>query len=107
MELDNKRSLIALQGPKSVEILNKELLDSNRIDWFDEEQNIELKKSNIVTEPRSSWEKINLPSNLTTIQLNYLQKLSYWREDKAITNDIPKRWSLTCCHNNIALLIFR
>ena len=74
------------------EILYKQLLDANRFDWFNEEQELELKKSNIVTEPRFSWERINLPSNLTTIQLNYLQKLSYWREDKAITNNIPKRW---------------
>ena len=74
------------------EILDKKLLEADRFDWFIEEQELELKKSNIVTEPRFSWEKINLPSNLTITQLNYLQKLSYWREDKAITNDIPKRW---------------
>ena len=74
------------------EILYKKLLEADRFDWFIEEQELELKKSNIVTEPRFSWEKINLPSNLTITQLNYLQKLSYWREDKAITNDIPKRW---------------
>ena len=74
------------------EILYKKLLEADRFDWFIEEQELELNKSNIVTEPRFSWEKINLPSNLTITQLNYLQKLSYWREDKAITNDIPKRW---------------
>ena len=39
-----------------------------------------------------SWQKINLPSNLTPIQLNYLKKLSRWREEKAISNNIPKRW---------------
>ena len=77
---------------KLYDILNRELLDSNRIDWFYEEQNIELKKSNIVAKPDSSWEKINLPSNITSTQLNYLKKISYWREDKAIVNDIPKRW---------------
>ena len=74
------------------EILYKKLLEADRFDLFIEEQELELKKSNIVTEPRFSWEKINLPSNLTITQLNYLQKLSYWREDKAITHDIPKRW---------------
>ena len=74
------------------EILYKKLIDTDRFDWFNEEQELELKKSNIVTEPRFSWKKINIPSNLTTIQLNYLKKLSCWREDKAITNDIPKRW---------------
>jgi ribonuclease D len=58
------------------EILYKKLLEADRFDWFIEEQELELKKSNIVTEPRFSWEKINLPSNLTITQLNYLQKLS-------------------------------
>ncbi len=77
---------------KLYEILNTRLHKINRIDWFIEEQDIELKKSNIVIEPELSWEKINLPSNLTLIQLNYLKKLSCWREEKAILNNIPKRW---------------
>ena len=77
---------------KLYEILNTKLHEINRIDWFKEEQDIELKKSNIVIEPELSWQKINLPSNLTPIQLNYLKKLSRWREEKAISNNIPKRW---------------
>ena len=74
------------------EILNKELININRIDWFNEEQELQLDKSNIITQPNSSWEKINLPANLTLTQLNYLKKISYWRENKAITDNIPKRW---------------
>ena len=77
---------------KLYEILNTKLHEASRIDWFEEEQEIELKKSNIVIEPELSWEKINLPSNITSIQLNYLKKISRWREEKAITNNIPKRW---------------
>ncbi len=77
---------------KLYEILNTKLHEASRIDWFEEEQEIELKKSNIVIEPELSWEKINLPSNITSIQLNYLKKISRWREEKAITDNIPKRW---------------
>ena len=73
-------------------ILNTKLLEINRIDWFNEEQDIELKKSNIVIEPDLSWEKINLPSNLTSLQLRCLKSLSRWRELKAISENIPKRW---------------
>ncbi len=74
------------------EILHAKLLETDRIDWFNEEQDMELRKSNIVTEPDSSWEKINLPSNLKSSQLEHLKSLSRWRELKAITNNIPKRW---------------
>ena len=73
-------------------ILHAKLLETDRIDWFNEEQDMELRKSNIVTEPDSSWEKINLPSNLKSSQLEHLKSLSRWRELKAITNNIPKRW---------------
>ena len=71
-------------------ILHAKLLETDRIDWFNEEQDMELRKSNIVTEPDSSWEKINLPSNLKSSQLEHLKSLSRWRELKAITNNIPK-----------------
>ena len=75
---------------KLYEILNTKLHEINRIDWFKEEQDIELKKSNIVIEPELSWQKINLPSNLTPIQLNYLKKLSLWRQEKAISTIFKK-----------------
>ena len=74
------------------EILNKKLQEFERYEWFEEEQGLELKKSNIVTEPELSWEKINLPSNMTSIQLDNLKRISTWREEKGINNNIPKRW---------------
>ena len=39
-----------------------------------------------------AWKKINLPSKITETQLNHLKILSKWREEKAIKNDMPKRW---------------
>ena len=74
------------------EILKSELINLKRYDWFLEEQDLELKKSNVVTDPNIAWEKVNLPSKITETQLNHLKILSKWREDKAIQNDMPKRW---------------
>ena len=74
------------------EILKSELTKLERYDWFLEEQDLELKKSNVVTEPAMAWEKVNLPSKITETQINHLKILSKWREEKAIQNDMPKRW---------------
>jgi ribonuclease D len=73
-------------------ILKSELINLKRYDWFIEEQELELKKTNIVTNPDMAWKKINLPSKITQTQLNHLKILSKWREEKAIKNDMPKRW---------------
>jgi len=73
-------------------ILKNELINLKRYDWFIEEQELELKKTNIVTDPGMAWKKINLPSKITETQLNHLKILSKWREEKAVKNDMPKRW---------------
>ena len=73
-------------------ILKNELISLKRYDWFIEEQGLELEKKNIVTDPDMAWKKINLPSKITETQLNHLKILSKWREEKAIKNDMPKRW---------------
>ena len=74
------------------QILKDELIKSNRLEWFQEEQVTELTRSNIVTDPTISWKKINLPSNLRENQLYNIKILSKWREEKAIDNNMPKRW---------------
>ena len=77
---------------KLYEILKNELILNDRLDWFMEEQIIDLKMSNIITDPELSWKKINLPSNLQSSQLDNIKILSKWREQKAIENNLPKRW---------------
>jgi len=79
--------------------LSKIFLDKlkqlNRLEWFYEEQDIDLSKSNIITDPKKSWKKIPIPISLSNNQLLRLQLISEWREIKAIKKNIPKRWILS------------
>ena len=77
---------------KLYEILKSELIKNDRLEWFTEEQTMDLNMANIITDPAVSWKKINLPSNLLNNQLYNIKILSKWREQKAIDNNLPKRW---------------
>ena len=75
--------------------LEKNLKIINRYSWFQEEQNNELEKSNIIIEPDNAWEKINYPLYFDSSDLGLLKKLASWREKLSIKYDIPKRWILS------------
>ena len=67
----------------------------DRLDWFYEEQNIDLSQSSIITDPKTAWKKITIPMNLSNNQLLRLQLISEWRETRAIKKNIPRRWILS------------
>ena len=71
------------------------LQELDRLDWFYEEQDIDLSQSNIITDPKIAWKKIPIPINLSNNQLLRLQLISEWREIKAIKKNIPRRWILS------------
>ena len=75
--------------------LEKKLKIIDRYSWFQEEQNNELKKSNIIIEPDNAWEKLNYPLYFDSSDLALLKKLASWREKLSIHYDIPKRWILS------------
>ena len=75
--------------------LERNLKIINRYSWFQEEQNNELEKSNIIIEPDKAWEKINYPLYFDSSDLALLKKLASWREKLSIKYDIPKRWILS------------
>ncbi len=75
--------------------LEKNLKIIDRYSWFQEEQNNELKKSNIIIEPDSAWEKISYPLYFDSNNLSLLKKIASWREKLSIKYDIPKRWILS------------
>tara|TARA_B100000035_G_scaffold294761_1_gene285291 strand:- start:7387 stop:8439 length:1053 start_codon:yes stop_codon:yes gene_type:complete len=75
--------------------LEKNLKIINRYKWFQEEQEVELKKSNIIIEPDDAWEKINYPLYFDSSDLSLLKKIASWRERLSIKYNVPKRWILS------------
>ena len=80
---------------KIKEALEEKLKSIGRYSWFEEEQNNELKMSNIIIKPNDAWEKINYPLYFNSENLNLLKSVASWREMLSIKYDIPKRWILS------------
>jgi len=76
-------------------ILIERLCNLERLSWFNEEQNNELKKSNIILDPKDAWEKINYPLYFETSEINILKSIACWREKLAIKYNVPKKWILS------------
>lgn len=87
---DDVRYLIQIKNT-----LIKELKKLDRFLWFEEEQVNELKKSNIILDPKHAWKKINYPLHFNDEELNILKNLACWREKLAIKYNVPKRWILS------------
>ena len=80
---------------KAKRILTEKLIQLKRLSWFEEEQENELKKSNIILDPENSWEKINYPLYFDSHDLEILKSIAHWRETLSIKYNIPKRWILS------------
>jgi len=76
-------------------ILVDKLSNLKRLSWFEEEQENELKKSNIILEPKDAWEKINYPLHFDTNHINILKNIACWREKLSIKYNVPKKWILS------------
>ena len=87
---DDVRYLIQIKNN-----LEKHLNRTNRLSWFNEEQDNELKISNIIIDPENAWKKINYPLYFDSEDLILLKKTACWREKLSIKYDVPKRWILS------------
>jgi ribonuclease D len=87
---DDVRYLIEIK-----KFLLEELIKLDRLSWFNEEQNRELEKSNIILNTKDAWEKINYPLYFSTADLKILKDIACWREQLAIKYNVPKRWILS------------
>ena len=87
---DDVRFLIRIK-----EDLEEKLRSIGRYPWFEEEQNNELKMSNIIINPNDAWEKVNYPLYFNSEHLNLLKSVASWREMLSIKYNIPKRWILS------------
>ena len=80
---------------RAKKILVNKLEELKRLSWFEEEQANELKKSNIILDPKTAWEKINYPLYFDSKELKLLKDLANWREILSMKYNIPKRWILS------------
>ena len=87
---DDVRYLIQIKNN-----LERHLNRTNRLSWFNEEQDNELKISNIIIDPENAWKKINYPLYFDSEDLKLLKKTACWREKLSIKYDVPKRWILS------------
>ena len=87
---DDVRYLIQIKNN-----LERHLNRTNRFSWFNEEQDNELKISNIIIDPENAWKKINYPLYFDSEDLKLLKKTACWREKLSIKYDVPKRWILS------------
>lgn len=95
---DEKKNYAADDVKYLINIKNelvKNLKKLNRYSWFEEEQDAELQKSNIIIKPVDAWEKVNYPLYFESENIELLKKTSLWRENLAIKYNIPKRWLLS------------
>ena len=97
--LSNKKINYAADDVKYLiqikKLLLEELKKLDRISWFNEEQERELEKSNIILKTTDAWKKINYPLYFSTDDLKILKDIACWREELAIQYNIPKRWILS------------
>tara|TARA_B100000686_G_scaffold140260_1_gene147883 strand:- start:111774 stop:112832 length:1059 start_codon:yes stop_codon:yes gene_type:complete len=75
--------------------LNKKLIKLKRTLWFKEEQNNDLERKNVITNPIDAWKKINYPLHLNNQELKKLKKLAECREIIAKEKNTPKRWIIS------------
>jgi len=87
---DDVKYLIAAK-----KILTERLSNLKRLSWFNEEQDSELKKSNIILDPKDAWEKISYPLYFDIVEIDILKNIACWREKLAIKYDVPKKWILS------------
>jgi ribonuclease D len=75
-------------------ILKKQLEELGRENWLDEEFNALCQPELFITRPEDAWLKVKGINRLRPRQLAAAKNISYWREEKAIEKDRPRRWIL-------------
>jgi len=72
-------------------IQKQELLDKDRLSWLQNDFNFLCEQSTYAVEKMGLWKKIRGNARLKGKQLGVLQYLAAWREDLAITKDVPRK----------------
>lgn len=74
--------------------MTAELEQQQRTQWLKEDFDALSEVDNYVADPETIWRKIRGAGKLKGIQLAVLQQLAFWREQRAVDRNRPRRWIL-------------
>ncbi|WP_438970209.1 ribonuclease D [Methylophaga sp.] len=74
--------------------LKQKLIDTNRISWLKEDFSALSATATYQIDPDNSWLRIKGAGRLKSSQLAVLQQLGAWREERAVKQNLPRRWIL-------------
>jgi ribonuclease D len=75
-------------------LLKQQLEEKGRTHWLDEDFAVLTNPETYQVDPSVMWRKVKGFGRLKGVQLAILQRLSAWREQRAISSNRPRRWIL-------------
>lgn len=72
--------------------LREELKRRNRLDWLQRERATLENPDTYRTDPEQAWQRLRGLQRLKPRQLAIVKNLAAWREQRAISGDLPRQW---------------
>jgi ribonuclease D len=72
--------------------MKNQLQQMQRLDWLESDFSTLTSPQTYSLEPMEMWKKVKGRQHLKGIKLANLQLLSAWREEQALTKNLPRRW---------------
>ncbi|MEZ5536660.1 MAG: ribonuclease D [Thiolinea sp.] len=76
-------------------ILLQQLEETGRLNWLKKSFKHLQDPTQYEPDPRNSWKRVKGVQLLKPIQLTALRELAAWREERAVSKDLPRRWLLS------------
>ena len=81
--------------PKAYKIMKKQLEDKGRLGWLEQDFRDLVDPAKYRQDPRDRFRRLKRASTLNRKQLAAAREVAAWRETRAISRDIPRKWVLT------------
>ena len=81
--------------PQIYRTMSNQLAKTNRLHWLNSDFEALADESKYTTDPRERYIHLKRVSQLSRPQLSAARELAAWREQKAQSCDIPRKWVLT------------
>lgn len=81
--------------PRIYEVLRDKLVSMGRLSWCDQDFADLADSKKYEVDPREMWRRVKRVSSLSRAQLAIARELAAWRENEAISRNIPRKWVLS------------